>query len=157
MFDDESSASHGWVFGDGPSSHVKMQGTDDVDAGLGLKQPELGPEPGVEVDQLEASVPRVESPVEIYDSPEPNAQQNLEAYSASVSLGTVTAHVVAPALRGHDRTFTPVNATRDWASWSQYAVDNPALGVMPRDVLLQPLLAFLASLRQGAGASLGSR
>ena len=48
--------------------HVKMQGTDDIDAGLGLIQPELSPEPGVEIDQLEASAHRVESPVEIDDS-----------------------------------------------------------------------------------------
>lgn len=48
--------------------HVKMQGTNDIDAGLGLIQPELSPEPGVEIDQLEASAHRVESPVEIDDS-----------------------------------------------------------------------------------------
>ena len=54
MFDDESSASHRWVVGDEHSGHVEMQGTDDIDAGPGLIQPELSPEPGVEIDQIEA-------------------------------------------------------------------------------------------------------
>lgn len=40
-----------------------------------------------------------------------------------MSLGTVTAHVVTPALGSHDRTFTPVNATRDWASPVAVAVE----------------------------------
>ena len=69
MVDDESSASHGWVVGDGPSGHVEMQRTDDIDAGLGLIQPELSPVTQVEIDQLEASAHRVEWPVEIDDSP----------------------------------------------------------------------------------------
>ena len=45
-----------------------------------------------------------------------------------MSLGTVTAH---------ERTFTPVNATQDWASWSAVGAEKPVLGVMPMDVLLQ--------------------
>jgi hypothetical protein len=45
-----------------------------------------------------------------------------------VSLGTVTAH---------ERTFTPVNATQDWASWSAVGAEKPVLGVMLMDVLLQ--------------------
>lgn len=77
VFDEESSPSHGRIVGNGPSRHVKVQGTDDVDAALGLKQPELSPEPRVEVDQLEASVPLVVSPVEIDDSPEPQRPATL--------------------------------------------------------------------------------
>ena len=70
VFHDESSASHGRVVVEGPSSPVRMQGADEVDAALGLKEPELSPEPRLEVDQLEASVLRAQLPDEIDDSPE---------------------------------------------------------------------------------------
>ena len=47
------------------TGQVKVQRTNDVDASLGLEQPELIPHPRIEIYQLVLPVPQVEPPIQI--------------------------------------------------------------------------------------------
>ena len=116
---------------------IEIRGPDDIETGAGGEQPELRPEPRVEIQQLVLGVPRVEAQVEIEDPAEADGGRHRGDLLPQPAVRHRPAQAGQPGVGGVGAVLDPGERGLATAGRVEVPVEEPVLSRGRRDVLLQ--------------------